>query len=165
MSNEEHIVTMMKTIPAVEFADYIGKELEPSNWLKIEQERVNQFADATSDHQFIHIDAEAAAKTPFGGTIAHGFLTLSLLSHLLGKSGVSPKYLVMAINYGLNKVRFLEPVKVGQRVRVHQKITEVLEKRPQQWLITSAVSMEIEGEKKPAFVAEMLGLFIVEKNQ
>ena len=156
---------MIKHIPAAELSDYIGRELEPSDWPRIEQERVNQFADATSDHQFIHIDADAAAKTPFGGTIAHGFLTLSLLSHLLGKSGVAPKHVVMAINYGLNKLRFLEPVKVGQRVRVHQKITEVLEKRPLQWLITSAISMEIDGEKKPAFIAKLLSLFIVEKNQ
>ena len=156
---------MIEHVAATELTEYIGKDLEPSDWLPIEQERVNQFADATSDHQFIHIDPEAAAKTPFGGTIAHGFLTLSLLSHLLGKSGVAPKNILMAINYGLNKVRFLEPVKVGQRVRVHQKITEVIEKRPQQWLITSAISMEIDGVEKPAFIAEMLGLFIVEKNQ
>ena len=156
---------MIEHVAATALTEYIGKGLEPSDWLTIEQERVNQFADATSDHQFIHINPEAAARTPFGGTIAHGFLTLSLLSHLLGKSGVAPKNMVMAINYGLNKVRFLEPVKVGQRVRVHQKITEVIEKRPQQWLITSAISMEIDGEEKPAFIAEMLGLFIVEKNQ
>ena len=156
---------MIEHVAATALTEYIGKDLEPSDWLTIEQERVNQFADATSDHQFIHINPEAAARTPFGGTIAHGFLTLSLLSHLLGKSGVAPKNMVMAINYGLNKVRFLEPVKVGQRVRVHQKITEVIEKRPQQWLITSAISMEIDGEEKPAFIAEMLGLFIVEKNQ
>ena len=156
---------MIEHVAATALTEYIDKDLEPSDWLTIEQERVNQFADATSDHQFIHINPEAAARTPFGGTIAHGFLTLSLLSHLLGESGVTPKHMVMAINYGLNKVRFLEPVKVGQRVRVHQKITEVLEKRPQQWLITSAISMEIDGEEKPAFIAEMLGLFIVEKNQ
>lgn len=156
---------MIEHVAATALTEYIGKDLEPSDWLTIEQERVNQFADATSDHQFIHINPEAAAKTPFGGTIAHGFLTLSLLSHLLGESGVAPKNMVMAINYGLNKVRFLEPVKVGQRVRVHQKITEVVEKRPQQWLITSAISMEIDGAEKPAFIAEMLGLFIVEKNQ
>ena len=156
---------MIEHVAATALTEYIGKDLEPSDWLTIEQERVNQFADATSDHQFIHINPEAAAKTPFGGTIAHGFLTLSLLSHLLGESGVAPKNMVMAINYGLNKVRFLEPVKVGQRVRVHQKITEVVEKRPHQWLITSAISMEIDGAEKPAFIAEMLGLFIVEKNQ
>ena len=156
---------MIKTLPAIELPNYIGKQLEPSDWLLIDQHRVNQFADATSDHQFIHIDPEAAARTPFGGTIAHGFLTLSLLSHLLGNSGVAPEHLVMAINYGLNKVRFLEPVKVGQQVRAHQQIIEVLEKRPQQWLITSAIGMEIDGEEKPAFIAELLSLFIVEKNQ
>ena len=120
---------MPKTIKAEDIPSLIGTELEPSPWLEITQERINQFADATNDHQFIHVDREKAAATPFGGPIAHGFLSLSLLSYLNAQSAVVPENLVMGLNYGSDKVRFLMPVKVGKRVRSVQKILEVTEKK------------------------------------
>jgi acyl dehydratase len=155
---------MSKKIKASEFPQYIGRELEPSPWLEITQERVNQFAEATNDYQFIHVEPERAARTPFGGTIAHGFLSLSLLSHLNAQTAVLPEGLVMAVNYGSDKVRYLAPVRVGKRIRSQQKILEAAEKKVNQWLIKTAVTVEIEGESTPALIAEILSLFIVEKN-
>jgi acyl dehydratase len=139
----------------------IGRELEPSSWLKITQDRVNQFADATNDHQFIHVDTGKAENTPFGGTIAHGFLTLSLLSFMLEEHAVRPKGVAMGLNYGSDKVRFLQPVRVGSRIRALQKIVDVTEKRPGHWLMKTAVSVEIEDEEKPALIAEILSMFII----
>ncbi len=152
----------MEAIKADEFAKLVGRELEPSPWLKITQERVNQFADATNDQQFIHVDLEKAKQTPFGGTIAHGFLSLSLLSYLNAQNGIVPEGLVMGINYASNKVRFLAPVSVGKRIRSRQKILEVTEKKPGQWLIKTDVSVEIEGEETPALIAEILSMYIVQ---
>ena len=140
----------------------VGKELEPSPWLEITQERVNQFADATNDHQFIHVDLEKAKQTPFGGTIAHGFLSLSLLSYLNAQNAIVPEGLVMGINYGSDKVRFLAPVNVGKRIRSRQKVLEVTEKKPGQWLIKTHATVEIDGEETPALVAEILSLYIVQ---
>jgi acyl dehydratase len=141
-----------------------GKELEPSDWLEITQDRINQFADATNDHQFIHTDTEKAAQTPFGTTIAHGYLTLSLLSYLLTQHSIAPEGTVMGINYGSDKVRYLSPVKVGQRIRAQQKILEVAEKRPGQWLCKVNVTVEIDGESVPALIAEILTMFIVNQD-
>lgn len=138
-----------------------GTETEPSSWFEITQERVNQFADATNDHQFIHIDEARAAKTPFGGTIAHGFLTLSLIPFLTAEKAPRFEGLVMGINYGSDKVRFLQPVRVGSRVRARQKYLEVTEKNPGQWLIRTQVTIEIEGQAKPALVAETLAIFVI----
>lgn len=152
---------MTQTVKAADLPSLVGQELEPSPWLEITQERVNQFADATGDHQFIHVDEEQAAKTPFGGTIAHGFLTLSLLPHLNASSSIAPENLVMGINYGSDKVRYLTPVRVGKRVRSLQKILDVTEKNPGQWLIKTAVTVEIEGEEKPALIAETLSMMVV----
>ena len=152
---------MPETIKAADLPSMVGKELEPSPWLEITQERVNQFADATDDHQFIHIDPEKAAKTPFGGTIAHGFLSLSLLPHLNAQNAIVPENLVMGINYGSDKVRYLTPVRVGKRVRTVQKILDVTEKKPGHWLIKNAVTLEIEGEEKPALIAETLSMMVV----
>jgi len=152
----------------ISIADYpglIGQALEPSKWVEITQERIDQFADATNDHQFIHIDPEKAAQTPFGGTIAHGFLTLSLLSHLMGTSLPVPNDVAMGLNYGSDKVRYLAPVKAGQRVRAQFKVTEVAEKRPGQWMVKTAVTVEIENESTPALVAEILSMFIVDGNK
>jgi len=140
----------------------VGKELEPSPWLEITQERVNQFADATNDHQFIHVDLEKAKQTPFGGTIAHGFLSLSLLSYLNAQNAIVPEGLVMGINYGSDKVRYLAPVNVGKRIRSRQKVLEVTEKKAGQWLIKTHVTVEIDGEETPALVAEILSLYIVQ---
>lgn len=144
-----------------EYKDLIGAELEPSPWLQITQERIDLFADATNDFQFIHVDPERAKETPFGSTIAHGYLTLSLLSDLLGHCWPKLEGLVMGINYGSDKVRYLAPVKVGQRVRATAKFLEISEKRPTQWLIKTAVTVEIENESTPALIAEILSLFIV----
>ncbi len=152
----------MEAIKADEFAKLVGRELEPSPWLKITQERVNQFADATNDQQFIHVDLEKAKQTPFRGTIAHGFLSLSLLSYLNAQNGIVPEGLVMGINYGSDKVRFLAPVSVGKRIRSRQKILEVTEKKPGQWLIKTDVSVEIEGEETPALIAEILSMYVVQ---
>ena len=151
----------METIAVSKLPELVGKEFAPTAWLEITQERVNQFADATNDHQFIHVDAEKASQTPLGGTIAHGYLTLSLLSHFSLESGVLPEGVSMVVNYGSDKVRYLTPVRVGSRVRAHMKIIDVTEKNPGQWLIKTGVSIEIEGVEKPALVAEILGLFFV----
>lgn len=152
---------MTRTIKAEDLPSLVGSELEPSPWLEITQERVNQFADATNDHQFIHVDPERAAETPFGGPIAHGFLSLSLLSFLNAQTAVVPEGLVMGINYGSDKVRYLAPVRVGKRIRSCQKVLEVAEKKPGQWLIKYAVTVEIEGEETPALVAEILSMMVV----
>jgi len=133
-----------------------GKDLEPSAWFDISQDRVNRFADATNDHQFIHVDLDKAKESPFGGTIAHGYLTLSLLTHLLSENLVVPEGTTMTINYGSDKVRYLAPVRVGRRIRAQQKILEVSEKKPGQWLFKVAVTVEIENEETPALVAEVL---------
>ncbi|MGI9202775.1 MAG: MaoC family dehydratase [Woeseiaceae bacterium] len=152
---------MTNTIKAADLPTLIGQDLEPSPWIEITQERVNQFAKATNDHQFIHVDPEKAAATPFGGPIAHGFLSLSLLSYLNAQSRVVPENLVMGINYGSDKVRYLMPVRVGKRIRSLQKILEVSEKKPGHWLIKTAVTVEIEGETTPALVAEILSMMVV----
>ena len=152
---------MTRTIKAEDLPDLVGTELEPSPWIEITQERVNQFAEATNDHQFIHVDPEKAAQTPFGGPIAHGFLSLSLLSYLNAQSAVMPENLLMGINYGSDKVRYLMPVRVGKRIRSRQTVLEVTEKQPGQWLLKTAVTVEIEGEETPALVAEILSMMVV----
>lgn len=152
---------MTESIKAEDLPGLVGKELEPSPWIEITQERVNQFAEATNDRQFIHVDPEKAAATPFGGPIAHGFLSLSLLSYLNAQAGIVPENLVMGINYGSDKVRYLMPVRVGKRIRSRQSVMEVSEKKPGHWLIKTAVTVEIEGEETPALVAEILSMMIV----
>ena len=152
---------MAETIKAEDLPTLAGRDLEPSSWLEITQERVNQFADATNDHQFIHVDPEKAAQTPFGGPIAHGFLSLSLLSFLSEQNLIVPENLAIAINYGSDKVRYLMPVRVGKRIRSRQKVLEVAEKLPGQWLMKTDVTIEIENEETPALVAEVLTLLVV----
>ena len=154
---------MTTTIAESDIPNLAGRQLEPSPWLEITQERVDQFADATNDHQFIHVDPEKARKTPFGGPIAHGFLSLSLLSYLNAQSSIVPENLAMIINYGSDKVRYLAPVRVGKRIRSHQQVLEIREKRPGQWLMKTAVTVEIEGEETPALAAEILSMLVVEK--
>jgi len=140
----------------------IGQPLGTSEWLTVDQAMIDKFADATGDHQFIHVNPELAKMTPFGGTIAHGFLTLSLIPVLTDKSDIErPDGLKMAMNYGGNRVRFLQPVHSGKRVRAHFKLLALEEKRPGQWLQTSEVTLEIEGEEKPAYVAEWLSLLYI----
>jgi acyl dehydratase len=153
---------MQKFIKPVDMASLVGQEFEPSSWLEITQQRVDQFADATNDHQFIHVDPEKAAATPFGGPIAHGYLTLSLLSFLTAENMRVPEGLVMAINYGSDRVRFIQPVPVGSRVRARQKVLEVTEKNPGQFLVKSRITIEIEHAERPALIADALGLFITQ---
>ena len=136
----------------------IRTEVGVSSWLTVGQDRIEKFADATEDRQFIHVDPEAAAKTPFGGTIAHGFLTLSLLSRMAAEGMPVPDNVKMAVNYGFDRVRFLSPVKSGKRVRGRFTLDSIEEKAPGQWLLRHNVTVEIEGEDKPALTAAWLGL-------
>jgi acyl dehydratase len=150
----------MKIYPKDEMVNAAGTRLEPSQWIELSQDRVNAFADCTEDHQFIHIDEEKAAQTPFGGTIAHGFLTLSMLAKLAEDSLVVPENMVMGMNYGFDKVRFLAPVRAGKRVRMHNEIISVDRKDENRFLVKMGVSVEIEGEETPALVAEWLNMFV-----
>ncbi|HAF91457.1 MAG TPA: dehydratase, partial [Pseudomonas sp.] len=148
----------MPQVPIEQLKDYIGKELGHSDWLTVDQERVDRFADCTGDHQFIHVDPERARETPFGGTIAHGFLSLSLLPALSAGLMPRPEGLKMAVNYGMDSLRFIQPVRVGSRVRLHTTILDVTEKNPGQWLMKARNTLEIEGVDKPAFISEGLSL-------
>jgi acyl dehydratase len=152
----------MATTTPQELQTKVGQNIGTSEWVLVDQDMINKFADATGDHQFIHIDEEKAKLTPFGGTIAHGFLTLSLIP-MLGAKTDAPKIegIKMGVNYGGNKVRFLAPVRSGKRVRSHVKLLELEEKRPGQWQQTNEITVEIEGEEKPALIAEWITQFFV----
>jgi acyl dehydratase len=139
----------------------VGQEVGVSSWIEVDQARIDAFADATEDRQFIHVDATAAAQTPFGGTIAHGFLSLSLLSRMGAEAMLVPDGMKMAINYGLDRVRFLAPVKSGKRVRGRFTLDSVEEKAAGQILLKHTVTVEIEGESKPALTAIWLTLLFV----
>jgi len=141
----------------------VGQTIGTSGWIEVGQERIDQFADATDDHQFIHIDPALAAQTPFGGTIAHGFLSLSLLSRMAADVMLVPDTTRMAVNYGLDRVRFLAPVKSGKRVRGHFTLESADEKAPGQLLLNHTVTVEIEGEGKPALTARWLGLIFTQE--
>ena len=136
----------------------VGQSLGCSEWIAVTQERIDQFADSTDDRQFIHVDPALAAHTPFGGTIAHGFLSLSLLSRMAADVMLVPETTKMAVNYGLDRVRFLAPVRSGARVRGHFILTSADEKAPGQLLLKHEVTVEIEGADKPALTAVWLGL-------
>ena len=140
----------------------IGQEVGVSGWLTVDQTRIDAFADATEDRQFIHVDPAAAARTPFGGTIAHGFLSLSLLSRMAAEATLLPDGLTMAVNYGFDRVRFLAPVRSGSRVRGRFVLDSLEQKAPGQLLMRHAVTVEIEGEDKPALAAQWLGLMYVQ---
>jgi acyl dehydratase len=153
----------MQTARSLSVADLtalIGREIGVSDWKRIDQARIQAFADATEDWQFIHVDPQAAAKTPFGGTVAHGFLTLSLLSALAYEAVPSLDAVAMGVNYGFDKVRFLAPVRSGERVRARFVLAEAQEKEPGRWLLKYAVTVEIEGRAKPALSAEWLTMQI-----
>ena len=139
----------------------IGQEVGVSDWILLDQARIDTFADVTEDHQFIHIDAQAAAKTPFGGTIAHGFLSLSLLSRMAADAMLRPEGIRMGVNYGFEKIRFLAPVRSGKRVRGRFALVSFEEKRPGQWQFVHNVTVEIEGEEKPALIADWIGMIFV----
>ena len=153
------MVTVLKT---EQIQDAVGNELGVSDWFEVTQEDVNTFADVTRDHQFIHIDPEAAAQTPFGGTIAHGFLSLSMLSHFAEKgAGVWVENANMGVNYGFDKVRFIHPVRVGSKIRARSTLLSAEEKSPGQYLFKSAITVEIESVDKPALMAEWLTMAII----
>jgi acyl dehydratase len=141
-----------------EIRSRVGQEIGVSGWLAIDQARIDAFAEATEDRQFIHVDADAASQTPFGGTIAHGFLTLSLLSRLAAEAILIPPTAKMVVNYGLDRVRFLTPVKSGKRVRGRFTLESIDEKVGGQLLLRHLVTVEIEGEDKPALSAQWLAL-------
>ena len=152
----------MATVTADAMRSLVGSEIGVSEWLLVDQAMIDKFADATGDHQFIHVNPEMARMTPFGGTIAHGFLSLSLMP-VLTETADLPRLdgLKMAINYGGNKTRFLTPVRSGKRVRGRFKLLEIEEKRPGQWQQTVEYTLEIESEAKPALVAEWISQFFV----
>ena len=151
----------MPFVPASDLASHVGEETGRSDWFTIDQERIDKFADATMDHQWIHVAPDSAAQGPFGSTIAHGFLTQSLLSYLTLESMLLPDGAVMFINYGSDKGRFLSPVKADSRIRTVSVLKEVRNKAPGQMLITNSVTVEIEGEEKPALIADLLTLAIM----
>lgn len=157
---------MSLVIHASELSQYIGQDVGVSDWVTVDQQRIDRFADATGDHQFIHIDPVRAAQTEFGTTIAHGFLTLSLLSEMGRRQGSLKLHATrMTINYGLDKVRFITPVKAGARIRARFHLTEANEKRPGQFLLKHSVTVEIEGSARPALIAEWLGLTIIDAEE
>jgi acyl dehydratase len=139
----------------------VGQPLGASGWIEVGQDRITAFADATDDHQFIHVDPIAAAQTPFGGTIAHGFLSLSLLSRMAADVMQVPETAKMAVNYGLDRVRFIAPVRAGKRVRGHFTLDAADDKAPGQLLLKHTVMVEIEGEERPALTAQWLGLIFI----
>ena len=148
----------MRRVTIPEMQALIGQEFGVSDWFKVSQERINQFADATLDHQFIHVDEEKAKSTPFGGTIAHGFLTLSLLSKFVEEIGLEIEGSTMGINYGFEKIRFLAPVRANDRIRARFTLQSVAEKKAGQYLMSYDVTVDIEGEETPALVATWLGM-------
>ena len=143
-----------------EIKSRIGDEVGISKWIIVDQARIDAFAEATEDLQFIHVDPTAAAKTAFGGTIAHGFLSLSLLSRMGSEAMLFPEGMKLAVNYGLDRVRFLAPVRSGSRLRARFVLDLVEEKAPGQWLLRHTVSVEIEHWDKPALTAVWLTLMI-----
>jgi len=147
-------------VPKEKMTSMAGTRFEPGEWITIDQDRINAFADCTEDHQYIHIDEERAAQTPFGGTIAHGFLTLSMLVKMMEGVGLMPENVVMGINYGFDKIRFLAPVRAGKRVRVHAEVISVEQKDDNRFLVKQGISVEIEGEETPALVAEWLSMVV-----
>jgi acyl dehydratase len=136
----------------------VGSEVGVSDWILVDQAAIDAFAEITQDHQFIHVDPEAAAKTPFGGTVAHGFLTLSLLSRMAADAMLRPETVRMGVNYGFEKVRFIAPVRSGKRVRGRFRLDRFEERNPGQWQFVHEVTVEIEGEDKPALIADWIGM-------
>lgn len=151
---------MPKTITPAELANRVGQELGVSDWIEVSQSMIDQFADATLDHQYIHVDPEHARSGPFGGTIAHGFLSLSLLSRMSFNALPQIANMEIGLNYGMNRLRFLSPVKSGERVRGRFVLREVVDRSLGQLLLTHDVTVEIEGGSKPALVAEWLTMAV-----
>ena len=152
---------MEGTVTREQLDRMVGERLGVSDWFVIDQERVNRFADVTLDHQFVHVDPARAKQTPFGGTIAHGFLTLSLLVPLCIAFIPEPEGRTLLVNYGFDKIRFVAPVRVGKRVRALGTLAEISERKPGNLVMRIDVTVEIENEDKPALVAEWLSLHVV----
>jgi acyl dehydratase len=152
---------MAKELPLEEIKRLVGTEIYLSDWKTIDQNQINRFADATGDYQWIHVDREKAAKGPFGKTIAHGFLTLSQIPFFSYQGAVVPEGVQMTINYGLNKVRFLNPVLVDSRIRDRIVLSKMEESKGGRFLLTTVHTIEIEGQEKPACVAESLSLVVL----
>lgn len=149
-----------KAVRLDELRAFEGRELSPSDWISIDQARVQQFADCTDDHQFIHVNPERMSQSPFGGTIAHGFLTLSLISAHGPADWPELENAQMTLNYGVDRVRFITPVRVGSRIRFRTRILSVEEKSLGKVLVKSEKILEIEGEESPGMVAEVLAMLI-----
>ena len=149
----------VEVLPLEKIKERIGQELGVTDWLEIDQDRINKFADCTLDHQWIHVDTEAAVKGPFGKTIAHGYLTVSLLSHFSKDHILLPEGAMMAINYGMNKLRLINPVPVDSKIRDRISLTDIEDKSQGRILMTTTHTVEIEGQVKPACVAEVLTMF------
>ena len=152
---------MEGTVTREQLDRMVGQRLGVSDWFLIDQERVNRFADVTLDHQFVHVDPARAKETPFGGTIAHGFLTLSLLVHLCMSFIPEVAGRTLLVNYGFDKIRFAAPVRVGKRVRALGTLAEISERKPGNLVMKIDVTVEIENEDKPALIAEWLSLHVV----
>ncbi len=150
-----------KSLTLDEYRALVGQEVGVSDWIDVPQDKINAFAEVTGDHQFIHVNPELAAQTPFGTTIAHGYLTLSLLSVMAYQAMPGIKGTRMGVNYGLNKVRFMAPVKSGKKVRGRFTIADVTQRPDGAWQTTVNVSVEIDGETKPALAAEWITLAFV----
>jgi len=144
-----------------EIQSKVGTEIGVSEWILVDQDRIDRFADVTEDRQFIHVDPERAAKTVFRGTVAHGFLSLSLLSRFGEDAFLQPPGVRMGVNYGFDKVRFVAPVKAGKRIRGRFFLRSAEERKPRQWEFHHDVTVEIEGEEKPALTAEWIGVIYV----
>lgn len=149
------------TLSIADFKARVGQELGVSDWILVDQDRINRFADVTEDHQFIHIDEERAKATPFGGTIAHGLLTLSLLPQFGQQAVPRLPDAKFTINYGFNRVRFMSPVRSGKRVRGRFALQSIDDSQPGRIIAVYDVTVEIEGEDKPALKAEWVGLLII----
>ncbi|UCD84302.1 MAG: MaoC family dehydratase [Deltaproteobacteria bacterium] len=152
---------MAKAVSVEELKGYIGKEIGISDWLEINQDRINAFADCTEDHQWIHVDKEKARQGPFGTTIAHGYLTLSLLPYFGYQNKIVPSGIKMTINYGLNRLRFINPVPVGSRIRNRAVLKELNDKGEGRILMVTESTIEIEGQDKPAMVAETVSMLFL----
>lgn len=153
---------MADPIPAADLPALVGRELGVSAWFVVDQARIDAFADATLDHQFIHVDPGRAAQTPFGGTIAHGLLSLSMIVHLCAELVPRLERTRLLLNYGFDRVRFPAPVRSGKRIRARATLSSVDERGAGRLLLTLAVTIEIEGEPKPAVVAEWLSFHVVD---
>ncbi len=152
----------MKILKRDDFEYALGQHIGVSDWFEVTQQDINAFADLTRDHQFIHIDRKKAADTPFGNTIAHGFFTVSLLSHFAENGcGISVEGARMGLNYGFDKLRFLQPVRVGSRIRGSSQLASVVEKKSGQFLFKSNMTVEIEGVDTPAMIAEWLTMVVL----